>query len=83
MDMIIQRMEELQWEKITQDLDFSEDPGPISLNFNFPSIDYERALQAEEGILSTSTSIDESCCSDKPCSSRKFVPRNPISKLTI
>jgi hypothetical protein len=85
-NLVIRRMEELAWEQITKDIDFTNDPGAIPLNFNFPAVtydDYEIGLQAEEGILSASVSIDESLpCSDMPCSSRSFPRRAPLDPDT-
>uniref|UniRef100_A0AC34GFD1 Uncharacterized protein n=1 Tax=Panagrolaimus sp. ES5 TaxID=591445 RepID=A0AC34GFD1_9BILA len=84
-DLVIRRMEELTWQQITQDIDFSTDPGAIPLNFIFPTVTYddlEIGLQAEEGILSASTSIDESQSLDKPCSSRSFPRRAPLDPET-
>jgi len=79
-EMLISRTEKLNWESLTKDLDFSEDPGPIL----WPMAKLDIAQPAEEGNLTeteeypletTLSSVDSVPCSDEPCSSRSLVRR--------
>lgn len=82
--MLISRTEKLNWESLTKDLDFSEDPGPIL----WPMAKLDTAQPAEEGNLTeaeeeppqetTLSSVDSFPCSDEPCSSRSFIRREEL-----
>ena len=81
--MLISRTEKLNWESLTKDLDFSEDPGPIL----WPMAKLDIAQPAEEGNLieseehpleTTLSSVDSVPCSDEPCSSRSLPKREAL-----